>query len=84
MEFQLADLYECLCDADPGAIVVIADDQEISREHLELRANRLAHALSASGVGRGDHVGVYSFNRIEWLETLLACWKIGAATAPPV
>ena len=80
MEFQLADLYECLCDADPNAIVVIADDQEITREQLEVRANRLAHALLASGVERGDHVGVYSFNRIEWLETLLACWKIGAAT----
>ncbi len=80
MEFQLADLYECLCDADPDAIVVIADEQEIRRGELDRRANRLAHILLDAGVGRGDHVGVYSFNRIEWLETLLACWKIGAAT----
>ena len=80
MEFQLADLYECLCDADPRAPVVIAGGSEISREQLDRRANRLAHHLLECGVGRGDHVGVYSFNRIEWLETLLACWKIGAAT----
>ena len=80
MEFQLADLYECLCDAEPHATVAIAGEQEISRDHLDRRANRLAHSLLGRGIGRGDHVGVYAFNRIEWIEALLACWKIGAAT----
>ncbi len=80
MEFQLADLYECLCDADPGATALIAGRKEITREQLDRRANRLAHHLLERGVDRGDHVGVYAFNRVEWLEVLLACWKIGAAT----
>ena len=80
MEFQLADLYECLCDADPDAAVLIAGDRIVSRAQLDERANRLAHHLLAKGVKRGDHVGVYAFNRIEWVEALLACWKIGAAT----
>ncbi|MCS5636373.1 MAG: AMP-binding protein, partial [Myxococcota bacterium] len=80
MEFQLADLYEGLCDADPGAAALIVGERTISREQLDRRANRLAHHLLDTGVGRGDHVGVYAFNRVEWVEALLACWKIGAAT----
>ena len=26
----------------------------------------------------GQHVGIYAYNRVEWLEALLACWKIRA------
>lgn len=79
MQFQLADLYECLCDTDPEAPVLIAGVKEFSRMALDQRANRLAHHLLAQGIGRGDHVGVYAYNRSEWVEALLACWKIGAA-----
>ena len=80
MEFQLADLYECLCDARPGAEALVAGDVRRTRLELDRRANQLAHHLLASGIRRGDHVGVYAHNRLEWVETLLACWKIGAAT----
>jgi len=79
MEFQLADLYECLCDAGPDADVVIGGGRRLSRADLDARANRLAHHLQAEGVGAGDHVGIYATNRLEWIETLLACWKIRAA-----
>lgn len=80
MEFQLADLYECLCDARPDAEVLVAGRERWRRIDLDRRANRLAHYLIDQGVRRGDHVGVYSTNRLEWVEALLACWKIGAAT----
>ena len=80
MEFQLADLYECLCDAHPDAEVIIAGDRRCTRRELDMRANQLAHYLTEQGIRRGDHLGIYAYNRIEWVETLLACWKIGAAT----
>ncbi len=80
MHFQLADLYECLCDARPDAEVLIAGDRRCTRAQLDARANQLAHYLTAQGIRRGGHVGVYAYNRLEWVETLLACWKIGAAT----
>jgi acyl-CoA synthetase (AMP-forming)/AMP-acid ligase II len=80
MEFQLADLYECLCDARPDADVLVAGTRRYTRRELDERANRLAHHLCEQGIRRGDHVGVYAYNRPEWVETLLACWKIGAAT----
>ena len=80
MEFQLADLYECLCDARPEAEVLVAGRLRRTRRELDERANRVAHHLRARGVRRGDPVGVYAHNRLEWVETLLACWKLGVAT----
>lgn len=79
MEFQLADLFECLCDADPDAVMLVAGDREITRGTLESRANRLAHHLAAQGIGRGDHVAILSHNRVEWVEALFACFKLRAA-----
>ncbi len=78
MEYQLADLFEALCDANPDAPCVIAGSARRSRAELDGRANQLAHYLLQQGVRPGDHVGIYAYNRVEWLETLLACWKIRA------
>ncbi len=79
MEFQLADLFEALCDAEPEADVLVAGERRYTRGALDERANRLAHHLDREGVARGDRVGVYSCNRGEWVEALFACWKLGAA-----
>ena len=78
MEYQLADLFEALCDANPDAPCIIAGAARRSRTELDARANQLAHYLVQQGVTPGDHVGIYAYNRVEWLETLLACWKIRA------
>jgi acyl-CoA synthetase (AMP-forming)/AMP-acid ligase II len=79
VEFHLADLYECLCDAGPDAEALVAGRRRCSRAELDARANRLAHHLQAEGVQPGDHVGIYAYNRMEWVEALIACWKIRAA-----
>lgn len=78
MEYQLADLLEALCDAKPDAEALVAGNKRYTRGELDQRANRLAHYLTSRGVQPGDHVGVYAYNRAEWVETLLACWKIRA------
>ncbi len=78
MEYQLADLFEALCDANPDAPCVIAGFARRSRAELDSRANQLAHYLVQQGVMPGDHIGIYAHNRVEWLEALLACWKIRA------
>lgn len=79
MDFQFADILECLCDAQPEGEVLAAGDEVRTRLQLDARANRLAHHLQAHGIQRGDHVGIYAYNRIEFVEALLACWKLGAA-----
>ena len=78
MEYQLADLFEALCDANPDAPCLVAGSQRRSRAELDRRANRLGHYLLQQGIGAGNHVGIYAYNRVEWIEALLACWKIRA------
>lgn len=79
MDYQFADILECLCDAKPDAEILVAGERAITRIELDRRANQLAHTLLRRGVRRGEHVGIYAHNRVEWVEGLLACWKIGAA-----
>ncbi|MBV8462651.1 MAG: acyl-CoA synthetase, partial [Acidimicrobiales bacterium] len=45
---------------------------------MEERANRLAHHLAAHGIGAGDHIGIYAYNSVEWVETAWAVFKLRA------
>jgi malonyl-CoA/methylmalonyl-CoA synthetase len=49
---------------------------------LELRSNRLAHALRARGLAKGDRLGVYLANRVELIDLYLACVKLGVVFVP--
>jgi acyl-coenzyme A synthetase/AMP-(fatty) acid ligase len=42
----------------------------------------LSGAFAARGVGRGDAVMTLVGNRIEWVLSLLACWRMGAVALP--
>ena len=78
MEFNLADLFECVVDLVPEQPAVVAGDRRLSYGGLEGRANRLAHHLAGAGVGTGDRVGLQLANGSEYLEGMLACFKIRA------
>ena len=77
-DFNIADLWELLADAAEDNEVLVAGTQRRTYRQLEERANRLANHLLAAGVRPGDHVGLYSFNRAEFFEVLIATWKIRA------
>ena len=49
-----------------------------SYAELDERANRLAHRLGDAGIGAGDFVGLQLVNGPEYLEGMLACFKIRA------
>ncbi|HEV2361040.1 MAG TPA: AMP-binding protein, partial [Acidimicrobiales bacterium] len=76
--FNLADLWETLVDAGPDAECLVSGLVRHTRLSLDYAANRLGHLLQSLGVGQGHNVGVYSRNRSEFVETMFACWKIGA------
>jgi acyl-CoA synthetase (AMP-forming)/AMP-acid ligase II len=78
VEFNLADLFENAVDAFPDREYVVADGARRTYAELEGRANRLAHHLAAEGVGPGDHVGIYAYNCVEWVEALWAVFKLRA------
>jgi 3-oxocholest-4-en-26-oate---CoA ligase len=76
--YNLADLMEHAVDVVPDRTAVICGARRVSYAELEERANRLAHHFAAHGFGKGDHIGVYSRNSVEMLETMLAVYKLRA------
>ena len=78
MEFNLADLFESVVDVVPEQPAIIADDRRLTYAELDGRANRLAHHLASAGVGPGDRIGLQLANGSEYLEGMLACFKIRA------
>ena len=49
---------------------------------LDRRANRVANALAAAGVGTGDRVGILLVNGVEFVETFFGAAKLGAVVVP--
>jgi fatty-acyl-CoA synthase len=78
MAFNLADLFELVVDTVPDRLALVAGDRRLTYRELDERANRLAHHLAAAGVGPGDPVAIYAWNRAEWIEAMFAAWKIRA------
>jgi amino acid adenylation domain-containing protein len=66
----------------PEAPAVIYDDQEVSYEQLNARANQLAHRLAALGVGPESIVAVHLERSVELVVALLAVLKAGGAFLP--
>ncbi|MBO2448234.1 AMP-binding protein [Actinomadura barringtoniae] len=77
--FNLADLYEVVADACPSRPALVAGSVRLTYAELDERANRVADHLSSIGIGPGDHVGVLSHNRAEWVESMIGCYKLRAA-----
>ena len=78
MEYNLADLFEQAVDHFAERDYLVAEGQRRTYAVMEERANRLAHHLAAEGIGPGDHVGIYAYNSVEWVETLWATFKLRA------
>jgi acyl-CoA synthetase (AMP-forming)/AMP-acid ligase II len=71
---------------DETALVEITPSQGLRREvtwkQLEERSSRLAAALIAMGIGKGDRVLHLMKNSIEWLEVYFGIIKTGAWAVP--
>ncbi len=76
--FNIADMYEMVADKVPGRDALVCGERRATYAALEQRANQLAHYLADCGVGAGDHVGLYLYNCNEYLEAMLACFKLRA------
>ncbi len=73
--------------AEPGrlALVHVAqgdEEQSFTYGALEEQAARLANALAARGLGRGDRIAILLAQAPEVLITHFAAWKLGAVTLP--
>ncbi|MFE9674072.1 amino acid adenylation domain-containing protein [Streptomyces sp. NPDC006259] len=81
-ELTLPALFEALVAADPDATALVAGDTELTRAALNARANRLAHALRARGVRRGDAVAVRLDRSVDAVVAILAVLKAGGTYVP--
>ena len=81
LERNLADIFEVVVDSVPDreALVVGFGERRLTFAELDERANRLAHHLAGAGIGVGDHVAAYLYNGSEFIETMLAAFKLRAA-----
>ena len=64
----------------PERDAVVANHQNIRYSYFELgkAVDRFAKGLIELGVGKGERVGIWSPNNVEWLVTQFATAKIGA------
>ena len=66
----------------PDEPAVTCQGRTITRGELDKSTNRLARAYAELGVGQGDYVTVAMPNSIEWVQAVLAAWKLGAVPQP--
>jgi len=64
----------------PDTVAVIDDDGSATFDEVNRRSNALARGLREAGVSAGDVVGVLCRNHRGFVETILACCKVGANT----
>ncbi len=79
LTYNIADQWEAISDRVADREALVCGERRLTFAQLEERANRLANYLLASGVGPGDLVGCYLTNSTEYIETLIACFKVRAA-----
>jgi len=76
--FNLAELYESVADAVPDRLAIVTPARRLTYGELDERATRLAQHLRGAGVGAGDHVGLHLQNGTEYMEGMLAAFKLRA------
>ena len=67
---------------DRDALVYPRRDQRLSYAEFDTRVNRLANALGALGIEKGDRVSTVLYNGTEIVLTVFACAKLGAVFNP--
>jgi acyl-coenzyme A synthetase/AMP-(fatty) acid ligase len=81
---NFVDFMECSPASRLGIVAI--DSEERHRDwyfgELIAKSAGLSGAFAARGVKRGDVVMTLVGNRIEWVLSLLACWRMGAVALP--
>ncbi|MFI5978841.1 amino acid adenylation domain-containing protein [Streptomyces sp. NPDC051452] len=76
------ELFEQRVRKHPDAVAAVHGERVWTYDELNRRANRLARALLARGLGREDVVAVVTERDLDWLAATLAVFKAGGAYLP--
>lgn len=66
----------------PDRRCFVTTDGSYTFGEVNSRVNRVATALRLMGVGKGDRVALFATDSPQYVETLLACMKLGAIYVP--
>ena len=78
MQFNIADLFECVADTVPQRPAVVCGEERLRYDELDERSTRLAHVLAGAGAAPGTHVALYVGNSVRHVVAMLACYKARA------
>lgn len=81
-EVCIHQMFEAQVEQTPDAIAVWFENQSLTYQQLNQRANQVVHSLQTSGVKPGCLVGVYLDRSLEMVVGLLGILKAGAAYVP--
>jgi len=66
----------------PGKVAVTFGEQRYTYRTVEERANRVANAVLALGLKKGDRCAILFYNRAEWLEIYFGLARTGVIAVP--
>ena len=75
-------LFEAQVLRTPDAVAVICEDEQLTYRELDVRANRLARALQARGIGPGVTVGLFLERSLELIVATFGTLKAGGTYVP--
>lgn len=78
----IASMVTDACRRHAAKAAVIDGDKQLLYRDIDDRSNRLANALLGQGLKKGDHVGILSSNRHEYIEIDFALAKAGLVRVP--
>lgn len=84
---QLGDLFDLSLVGRRDSLALEYDGRDggmhtLTFGAIDERANRMARALAARGITRGDRLAVHLANRIEFVDLFLACVRAGVIFVP--
>jgi len=78
VSYNLSELFERVADVVPEREAIVTPAVRRTYAQLDARSSRLAHALAERGIGPGAHVGLQLHNGVEYIEAMLAAYKLRA------
>ncbi|HKN82571.1 MAG TPA: amino acid adenylation domain-containing protein [Pyrinomonadaceae bacterium] len=78
----IQQLFEAQAERAPNEIAVVFNDEQLTYDQLNSRANQLCRHLTTLGVGVDTKVGLFLEHSIETVVAILAVLKAGAAYVP--
>lgn len=82
MRINIGDFLTRRSRITPDREGLVCEDVRRTYQDLNVRANCLANAMTALGIGYGDRIGILAFNEPEYYDMYFGLGKIGATLVP--